>query len=121
MESLIEELLERAPVAVPQAGDSNGQGISIEAFHQELRELEERLRGRRAAGQALEELNRDVPILEQTEDEPQPPPTPLETESGVGEAKMENAAGGLFSPARPLGQPAAPPYTGKPHLLKSFM
>ncbi|XP_012697804.2 FHF complex subunit HOOK interacting protein 1B isoform X1 [Clupea harengus] len=119
VESLIEELLERAPVAVPQAGDSNGQGISIEAFHQELRELEERLRGRRAAGQALEELNRDVPILEQTEDEPQPPPTPLETESGVGEAKMENAAEGLFSPARPLGQPAAPPYTG-PFIMVLF-
>ncbi|KAJ8352491.1 hypothetical protein SKAU_G00239670 [Synaphobranchus kaupii] len=41
VESLIEELLERAPAA-PQAGDLGVQGISIEAFHQELRELEDR-------------------------------------------------------------------------------
>lgn len=117
VESLIEELLERAPTAAaPQAGDSNGQGISIEAFHQELRELEERMRERRAATQALEELARELPAHEHTEDELQPPPTPLESESGAGEAKMDAAAGGMFSPARPLGQPAAPPYTGKPDL-----
>lgn len=119
VESLIEELLERAPTAAaPQAGDSNGQGISIEAFHQELRELEERVRERRAAAQALEELAREPPAHEHTEDELQPPPTPLESELGAGEAKTDAAAGGMFSPARPLGQPAAPPYTGKPDLQR---
>ncbi|XP_076120007.1 FHF complex subunit HOOK-interacting protein 1B isoform X1 [Alosa pseudoharengus] len=120
VESLIEELLERAPTAAaPQAGDSNGQGISIEAFHQELRELEERVRERRAVAQALEELAREPPGLEHTEDELQPPPTPLEAESAAGEAKTENAMGGMFSPARPLGQLAAPPYTG-PFIMVLF-
>ncbi|KAJ8388541.1 hypothetical protein AAFF_G00132550 [Aldrovandia affinis] len=42
VERLIEELLERAP-AGPQPGDLAVQGISIEAFHQELRELEDRV------------------------------------------------------------------------------
>ncbi|XP_062389910.1 FHF complex subunit HOOK-interacting protein 1B isoform X2 [Sardina pilchardus] len=118
VESLIEELLERAPTAAAP-GDSNGQGISIEAFHQELRELEERVRERRAVAQALEELAREPPALEHAEDELQPPPTPLEAEAAAGDAKMENAMGGMFSPARPLGQPAAPPYTG-PFIMVLF-
>lgn len=122
VESLIEELLERAPVAAPQGGgDSNGQGISIEAFHQELRELEERVRERRSAAQALEELGREPPASsDPAEDEPQHVP-PLEAEPRAGEARTDNAAGEFFSPARPLGQPAAPPYTGTPHIHKLFM
>ncbi|KAF6733769.1 FTS and Hook-interacting-like protein [Oryzias melastigma] len=42
VESLIEELLEQAPGDPQVSADANGQGISIEAFTLELRELEDR-------------------------------------------------------------------------------
>ncbi|XP_036396557.1 FTS and Hook-interacting protein homolog [Megalops cyprinoides] len=105
VESLIEELLERAPAA-PGPGDSGGQGISIEAFHQELRELEEHVRERRAAACLPEEGPRDAPAASAAGEE-DPPPSPLDSET-----KPESSAPEVFSPARPLGQPLSQPYTG---------
>uniref|UniRef100_A0A8C2BNR3 FHF complex subunit HOOK-interacting protein 1B n=1 Tax=Cyprinus carpio TaxID=7962 RepID=A0A8C2BNR3_CYPCA len=98
VERLIEELLERAP-SEPLTGDSKCQGISIEAFHQELRELEERVRERRVLSRSSEDLT-DEDCL------------PVETEQHSSETKTESYATGVFSPARPLGPPLAQPYTG---------
>ncbi|XP_071763749.1 FHF complex subunit HOOK-interacting protein 1B [Centroberyx gerrardi] len=115
VESLIEELLEQAPGDHQLLGDSNGQGISIEAFTQELRELEDRVRERSRTARQQEETTRDSRSAVRQEEEP-PPSSPLEAElTGVGaggEAKGESCVVGLCSPARPLGQPASQPYTG---------
>uniref|UniRef100_A0A8K9VA11 FHF complex subunit HOOK-interacting protein 1B n=1 Tax=Oncorhynchus mykiss TaxID=8022 RepID=A0A8K9VA11_ONCMY len=86
-------------------GDSNGQGISIEAFTQELRELEERVRER---SRGVGDPDSEEPL----------PPSPLDSDligngAGAGvEPKVVGSAVGLCSPARPLGQPSAQPYTG---------
>uniref|UniRef100_A0A4W5QWR0 Family with sequence similarity 160 member A2 n=2 Tax=Hucho hucho TaxID=62062 RepID=A0A4W5QWR0_9TELE len=118
VERLISELLDgTGPGDGGQQGpgDSNGQGISIEAFTQELRELEERGRERsRGVGllRQLEETTRDPDSEEPL------PPSPLDadltgTGAGAGvEPKGVGSAVGLFSPARPLGQPSSQPYTG---------
>lgn len=100
VESLIEELLERAP------GESNGQGISIEAFTQELRELEDRVKER------AEECRPDDAVREEKEQQ-----HPLEEESGMTLAggvdnREDGAVVGLCSPARPLNLPLSQPYTG---------
>uniref|UniRef100_A0AAY4D2D5 FHF complex subunit HOOK-interacting protein 1B n=1 Tax=Denticeps clupeoides TaxID=299321 RepID=A0AAY4D2D5_9TELE len=116
VESLIEELLERAPAAAPQPGESNGQGISIEAFHQELRELEERVRERKRMPHALEEISQEAPVPAHI-DEELVPQSSLEAEVGGGEHKAENSA--MFSPGRLLGQPLPQPYTG-PFIMVVF-
>lgn len=113
VESLIEELLEQAP-SEPLAGDSNGQGISIEAFHQELRELEERVKARKVHIQSFEEFNQDPlcgsPGPNRTDEEC----PPSEAQQGTaGESKPDGSNTGMFSPARPIGQPLAQPYIGK--------
>ncbi|KAL0184543.1 hypothetical protein M9458_020239, partial [Cirrhinus mrigala] len=102
VERLIEELLERAP-SEPLSGDTKCQGISIEAFHQELRELEERVKERRVLSRSSEESSRDL-----TDEDC----LPVETEQRSSETKPDSSAAGVFSPARPLGQPLAQPYTG---------
>lgn len=111
VESLIDELLEQAP-SEPLSEDANGQGISIEAFHQELRELEERVKGRRVHKRSTDEFIQD-PLSN--------PPDPnrtgeecpsLETEKGAEESKPESFTPAVFSPARLLGQPQAQPYIG---------
>ncbi|XP_043104524.1 FHF complex subunit HOOK interacting protein 1B [Puntigrus tetrazona] len=110
VERLIEELLERAP-SEPLSGDSKCQGISIEAFHQELRELEERVRERRVLSRSSEESSREfrtAPASSLTDEEC----LPVETEQRSGETKPDSSAPAVFSPARPLGQPLAQPYTG---------
>lgn len=112
VERLIEELLERAP-SEPLSGDTKCQGISIEAFHQELRELEERVRERRVLSRSSEESSREI----RTAPAPAPSLTdeeclPVETEQRSSETKPDSSAAGVFSPARPLGQPLAQPYTG---------
>ncbi|XP_066542339.1 FHF complex subunit HOOK-interacting protein 1B isoform X2 [Hoplias malabaricus] len=112
VESLIEELLEQAP-SEPLSGDSNGQGISIEVFHQELRELEERVKERKIHTRNFEEFNQDSlsgsPGPTRT-DEVGPP---LEPEQGAAaESKPDGSSIGMFSPARSLGQPLAQPYIG---------
>ncbi|CAN9498472.1 unnamed protein product [Ophioblennius macclurei] len=115
VESLIEELLEQAPGDPPPPGDANGQGISIEAFTQELRELEDRVKERcRAAGTqdtaaaAASAAAREALSAErqQQEEEQQ-----LEAKLAA-DAKADVAVVGLCSPVRPLNQPLAQPYTG---------
>ncbi|CDQ85188.1 unnamed protein product [Oncorhynchus mykiss] len=107
VERLISELLDGAgPGEGGQQGpgDSNGQGISIEAFTQELRELEDRVRERsKGVGllRQLEETTRDPHSGEP------PPPSPLDADlmgSGV--------VAGVVGVFRPLGQPSTQPYTG---------
>ncbi|XP_067300165.1 FHF complex subunit HOOK-interacting protein 1B isoform X2 [Pseudorasbora parva] len=110
VERLIEELLERAP-SEPLPGDSKCQGISIEAFHQELRELEERVRERRVLSRSSEESSREshaVPAPSLTDEDC----LPVETEQRSSETKPDSSTTGVFSPARPFGQPLAQPYTG---------
>uniref|UniRef100_G3NBT9 FHF complex subunit HOOK-interacting protein 1B n=1 Tax=Gasterosteus aculeatus aculeatus TaxID=481459 RepID=G3NBT9_GASAC len=105
MESLIRELLEQAPEEAQTPADPNGQGISIEAFTQELRELEDRVRERsRAAGQQ-EETAKERLSSEQ-------PPAPDPQAKPTGDAKGDGVAVAPCSPARSLSQPASQPYTG---------
>ncbi|KAM9486279.1 FHF complex subunit HOOK-interacting protein 1B isoform 1-T1 [Clarias gariepinus] len=111
VESLLDELLEQAP-SEPLAEESNGQGISIEAFHQELRELEERVKGRRVHKRSTDEFIQDplsnLPDPNQTDEEC----PSLVTEHAAEESKPESSTPTVFSPARPLGQPQAQPYIG---------
>lgn len=107
VESLIEELLEQAP---GDSSETNGQGISIEAFTQELRELEDRVKGRESAAVCKpEDMNTQERQMQQQH--------PLEEESGImgaggTESKGDSSVVGLCSPARPLNQPVSQPYTG---------
>ncbi|KAM9850677.1 FHF complex subunit HOOK-interacting protein 1B [Aulostomus maculatus] len=110
VESLIEELLEQAPGDPQLSGDSNGQGISIEAFTQELRELEDRVKERCRAACQLEETAREPLTTEQQEEE-QPLPSVSEPKL-PGDIKRDSSVVGICSPARPLNQPASQPYTG---------
>ncbi|XP_068592747.1 FHF complex subunit HOOK-interacting protein 1B [Cebidichthys violaceus] len=114
VESLIRELLEQAPGEPQHPGDSNGQGISIEAFTQELRELEDRVRERGRAACQQEETAREGRSSErrqqQQEEEQQLSSVP-ETKP-AGDTKGDGPVVGLCSPARPLNQPASQPYTG---------
>lgn len=111
VESLIQELLEQVPGEPQLAGDSNGQGISIEAFTQELRELEDRVRERSRAASQPEDSVREFVSAERLEEEQQ-----LSVEvKQTSETKGEGAAVGLCSPARPLNQPLSQPYTGETH------
>ncbi|XP_064165863.1 FHF complex subunit HOOK-interacting protein 1B-like [Anguilla rostrata] len=101
VDSLIKELLERTPMAL-QGGDSEGHGISIEAFHQELQELEDRVR-------PLKEHSQDPapgPVPTATEQEEDPPPTALDSEP-----KSESSAKEVCRTLS-LGQPLGLPYTG---------
>lgn len=112
VESLIDELIEQAP-SEPLSEDPNGQGISIEAFHQELRELEERVKGRRVHRRSTDDFIHDPlsnpPDSNRTDEEC----PSLETEQVAEESKPETSTPAMFSPARPLGQPQAQPYIGK--------
>ncbi|TRY97237.1 hypothetical protein DNTS_013723 [Danionella cerebrum] len=110
VERLIEELLERAP-SEPLSGDLKCQGISIEAFHQELKELEERVREKRVSSRSFEESSREyrTTLAPSVTDEEC---LPVETEQSSSETKPDCSTAVVFSPARPLGQPLAQPYTG---------
>ncbi|XP_065107900.1 FHF complex subunit HOOK-interacting protein 1B [Paramisgurnus dabryanus] len=109
VERLIEELLERAP-SEPLPGDLKCQGISIEAFHQELKELEEHVGERRVLSHNSEESNRDShTIAPSLTDEDC---LPVENDQRADETRPDSSSTGVFSPARPLGQPLAQPYTG---------
>ncbi|XP_077392613.1 FHF complex subunit HOOK-interacting protein 1B isoform X2 [Festucalex cinctus] len=98
LESLIQELLEPSPADTRPPDDSDGEGISIEAFTQELKMLEERVT---------------------------PPPTnaaetsPGDQHDGDPEEKTADVTGqssqtAVCSPARPLAlaQGSCQPYTG---------
>ncbi|XP_060909106.1 FHF complex subunit HOOK-interacting protein 1B [Labrus mixtus] len=110
VESLIKELLEQAPGGPHLPGDSNGQGISIEAFTQELSELEDRVKERSRGVRQKEETARESLSAERQEEEQQLS-TALEVKL-TGDVKGEVSMVGLCSPARPLNQPAPQPYTG---------
>lgn len=117
VESLIEELLEQTPGDHQLHGDSNGQGISIEAFTQELRELEDRVKERsRAAGQQ-EDTSRE--FLSTERQGKTLPSSALEPKlTGVGdEGEPKEDSPGFCSPARPLNLPASQPYTGEIHTV----
>ncbi|KAG7501770.1 hypothetical protein JOB18_006250 [Solea senegalensis] len=118
VESLIEELLEQAPGDPLPPGDSNGQGISIEAFTQELRELEDRVKERsRTAIFQKEDTAIESQNTEQKEEE-QKLSSVLEVKPS-GDTKAEGSVLGICSPSRPLNQPAPQPYTG-PFMLVLF-
>ncbi|XP_060944777.1 FHF complex subunit HOOK-interacting protein 1B [Limanda limanda] len=110
VESLIEELLEQSPGDPQLPPDTNGQGISIEAFTQELRELEDRVKERCRAACLQEETNRESLTAERPEEEQQPS-SAMEAKL-ISDTKVEGSVVGLYSPARPLNQPASQPYTG---------
>ncbi|KAG7280173.1 hypothetical protein CRUP_037757 [Coryphaenoides rupestris] len=133
VESLMEELLQQAPVGQLLPGDSSGlQGISIEAFNQELSELEARVRessGRDPACQpdeardpmsCMRQLEGEEEVEGEGEEEEEEkervplsfsPPEADQTTMGCGgEVRVHGSV--VSSPARPLGQPASQPYTG---------
>ncbi|XP_008278352.1 FHF complex subunit HOOK-interacting protein 1B [Stegastes partitus] len=110
VESLIEELLTQAPGDPQVPGDANGQGISIEAFTQELKELEDRVKERIRAASQLEETTRESLSTERQEEE-QLLSSALEAKM-TGDAKGDGSVVGVCSPARPLNQPISQPYTG---------
>ncbi|XP_036965430.1 FTS and Hook-interacting protein homolog isoform X2 [Acanthopagrus latus] len=110
VESLIQELLEQAPVGPQLPADSNGQGISIEAFTQELRELEDQVKERSRAACQLEETARESLSAERQEEE-QHLSLALEMKL-MGDTKGEGSVVGICSPTRPLNQPPSQPYTG---------
>lgn len=115
VESLIEELLEQAPGDPQLPADSNGQGISIEAFTQELRELEDRVKERSRAACQQEETSR-VSLTAERQEQEQQLPSALEVKL-TSDAKGDGSVVGICSPARPLNQPASQPYTGKTHIV----
>uniref|UniRef100_A0A7N6BAU3 FHF complex subunit HOOK-interacting protein 1B n=1 Tax=Anabas testudineus TaxID=64144 RepID=A0A7N6BAU3_ANATE len=96
---------QRAAPGDPQLpGESNGQGISIEAFTQELRELEDRVKERTRVACQQEEPASESVTAERQEDE--------QLSSAV-EAKLTGETkGDICSPARPLNQHSSQPYTG---------
>ncbi|KAK2840085.1 hypothetical protein Q5P01_013825 [Channa striata] len=104
VERLIEELLEQAP-GDQLPGDSNSQGISIEAFTQELSELEDRVKERSKAACQQEDTARESMTAERQEEEPQ-------LSSSVEAKLMGEAKGDVCSPGRPLNPPSSQPYTG---------
>lgn len=107
VESLIEELLEQAPGDPQLPGDANEQGISIEAFTQELRELEDRVKERCRAAcpqDAAAATAREPPTAERHEDE-------LDAKL-MGDTRGDISVAAVCSPARPLYQPLSQPYTG---------
>ncbi|KAM8856156.1 FHF complex subunit HOOK-interacting protein 1B isoform 1-T5 [Spinachia spinachia] len=113
VESLIRELLEQAPEEAQPPGDPNGQGISIEAFTQELRELEERVRERsRTAGRQEEETAKERLSFERLQEEEQQPLASDPRAKPTGDSRGDGPAVATCSPARPLSQPASQPYTG---------
>ncbi|XP_027878500.1 FHF complex subunit HOOK-interacting protein 1B [Xiphophorus couchianus] len=117
VERLIEELLEQAPDDPQQLpGDANGQGISIEAFTQELRELEDRVKERSQAASLQSDAAAESLSTEQQEDEQLS--TALNAKL-TRDVKGEGSEVGVCSPARPLNQPASQPYTG-PFMMVLF-
>lgn len=114
VESLIEELLEQTPGDPPLPGDANGQGISIEAFTQELRELEDQVKERsRAPGQQQDTAEDTLSAKQQEEDQLS---SVLDSKL-TGDLKGDRSVVGVCSPARPLNQPALQPYTGKSPII----
>nr|XP_057938292.1 FHF complex subunit HOOK-interacting protein 1B [Doryrhamphus excisus] len=103
VQSLIEELLEQSPEETHALGGSNGEGINIEAFSQELREMEHCVTVCSAAACQQGETNPTSLSDEQQEEE-------LEAKMAADETGAAVTA--LCSPARPLNGASCQPYTG---------
>lgn len=112
VESLIQELLEEVPGEAQLTGISSNCGISIEAFTQELSELEDRLKdSNRAASQQEKSLRKSLSV-EKKEEKQQSVAQELKRSSCLkGEAGVVD----LCSPARPLYHTVPQPYTGENH------
>lgn len=113
VESLIEELLEQTPGDPQLPGDANGQGISIEAFTQELRELEDQVKERSRASGQQQPTAEDAPSAKHQEDQLS---SVLDSKL-TGDLKGDRSVVGACSPARPLNQPALQPYTGRSPIM----
>lgn len=113
VESLIQELLEQVPGEPQPGGESNGQGISIEAFTQELRELEDRVKERSRGASPQEDAVKELLLAEQQQEEELQQQQQCAEVKLTAEIKGEGAVVGLCSPSKPLNQPTAQPYTGK--------
>ncbi|XP_061547846.1 FHF complex subunit HOOK-interacting protein 1B isoform X2 [Phycodurus eques] len=96
VESLIQELLEQSPGETRPPDDD--EGISIEAFTRELRELEDRVTP--PAGTTEKSLGDRQQENEDPEDKMS------------ADAKGEGSGTALCSPARPVAQDSCQPYTG---------
>ncbi|XP_061698451.1 FHF complex subunit HOOK-interacting protein 1B isoform X2 [Syngnathoides biaculeatus] len=96
VESLIQELLEQSPVEMRPPDD--GEGISIEAFTQELRELEDRVT--QPAGTTQKSLGDQHQEKKDPEDK-------MSTDT-----KGDCSGRAACSPTRPLVQDLCQPYTG---------
>lgn len=116
VESLIQELLEEVPGGSQLAADLNGRSINIEAFTQELSELEDRVKDCHRADSQQEELpgNR----REEEHQEQQQPDTAHEVKLTTD---IKGGADLLGSSARLQNQTASQPYTGENSLLNSQM
>lgn len=108
VESLIQELLDEAPGDPQLAADSSVRGINIEAFTQELNELEDRVKDCSSAAIQQEEA---AGTRREEEHQQQP--------SMASEAKLTTDTKGgadlLSSSARLQNQTASQPYTGQTH------
>ncbi|XP_054643620.1 FHF complex subunit HOOK interacting protein 1B [Dunckerocampus dactyliophorus] len=107
VQSLIEELLEQSPDETHDPEGSNGEGINIEAFTQELRELEDRVTVCSAAACQQEETNPKSYTDKRQEEHI----SGLEAKMAADD-KREASGTALCSPARPLNGASCQPYTG---------
>ncbi|XP_015136425.1 FHF complex subunit HOOK interacting protein 1B isoform X1 [Gallus gallus] len=104
VDSLLEELLAKAPA------EPNGAGVSIEAFTQELREIEAEMEnGARAEPPAMPE-----PLLSREEEEAYASFATLpEGEEALGRVRvLDPLAQAVASPPRTVGPPHSQPFTG---------
>lgn len=106
VESLIQELLEEVPGDSQLAADCSGRGINIEAFTQELKELEDRVEDCRRAASQQEEAAGKRQEEEQQQQPSMAPEVKLTTDPKGG-------ADLLSSSARLQNQTASQPYTGQ--------
>lgn len=107
VESLIQELLDEAPGDPQLAADSSGRGINIEAFTQELNELEDRVKDCSSAAIQQEEA---AGKRREEEHHQQQPSTAPEVKLPTD---MKGGADLLSSSARLQNQTASQPYTGQ--------
>ncbi|NXP20643.1 F16A2 protein, partial [Scytalopus superciliaris] len=110
VDSLLEELLARAPAEPP------GAGVSIEAFTEELREIEAEMRNGRVGGPSAAPPEPPEPPLSREEEEAFASFATLpEGDAGAGRAPPrppDPLAQVVASPPRAVGPPPSQPFTG---------
>ncbi|XP_029457776.1 FTS and Hook-interacting protein [Rhinatrema bivittatum] len=109
VDSLIDELLEKAPAEV------NGAAINIEKFTEELREIEDEMNGQ--AGEEDASVQQDPALSREEEEAYERFASHPEHESPTGEnsrglPKSDTLSQILMSPLRTPGQPPSQPFTG---------